>query len=211
MDHAECVRPTDIQPLLSPPAHFVEPDRRERANQREAGGQREQKRQHLVTKRQSRQDETEDGIDGAQKDDVGSIFSQLNETCANNVPKIMHPNLANGWRWSMQVLPRVTSDMADRFQKTGGEPKLLHPPLNGVAYVHETLPNLFFRGGRRSPVAGRPDPALGHGTTTTRHRINLAEPRGFSRCRMLIAGSSGQLLPLGKRRRALGYGCKLPH
>ena len=71
--HAESVRPADVVALLAPPAHLVEADRRDRSDQREAGREREDQRQHLVAEREARQDQADQRINDAKEDDVGPV------------------------------------------------------------------------------------------------------------------------------------------
>src|SRR5258707_10035109 len=76
------------------PAHFIETDRREWSDQGEAGGQWEEQRQQLVMKGNSGENQAGNGIDDAEKDDIGPIGGKIFENFKNDPLEIGEVNPA---------------------------------------------------------------------------------------------------------------------
>ena len=95
MQHVEGVFPGNIETLLAPPAQLVKADGRERADQREAGGERKEQRQEGITHDRPRQNQTHDGIDQAQEHRVGRYGGKIGEAACQRVFEVRKPDAAN--------------------------------------------------------------------------------------------------------------------
>src|SRR5439155_13949485 len=133
--------------------HFVHADRREWPDQRKAGGQRKQQRQHVVAESQPRQDEADQRVDDAEKDDVcaegGEIFDPLDQ----GIPDLGDPDAAHRRGRYMQFAS-APSGAADRLDGVTGKPELIDAPFNGISDMHcRLLPNRWFEGSRATWLA----------------------------------------------------------
>ena len=102
----ERIRPGDRHARFAAPAHFIEADRGQGADQRKPGGERENQRQQVVTKCQPRQDETDERIEHAEKNDVGAKRSEIVISPGKDMPEVAHPDAPDGRRGRVQVLAR---------------------------------------------------------------------------------------------------------
>src|SRR5262249_53809794 len=107
--YVENVRPRDIATHLSLPAHFVEADSRERADQRKARGEREEEVQHVITERQACQKQADKGIDQGEENDVGRHRPEVVDAFRDRVLEIREPDLADDW--VSQALARTADHM----------------------------------------------------------------------------------------------------
>ena len=95
MQDIEGVLPRHGQTLLAAPAQFVKPERRKRADQRKAGGERKQQRQEVVAQGQPSQDHADDGIDQAQEHGVGRHRQEIGDAPFERVPEVGQTDLAD--------------------------------------------------------------------------------------------------------------------
>src|SRR5260221_4846846 len=127
----EFLLPAQTQFALS--AHFIETDRREWSDQGEAGSQWEEQRQQLVMKGHSGENQAGNGIDDAEKDDIGPIGGKIFETFKDDLLEIGDVDPADR-RWSgMQMLCRLVDGLARMLDCLGGMAKLVPSPFEGVA------------------------------------------------------------------------------
>ncbi len=166
-EHPECVRPGDRHARFAAPAHLIEADCGEGADQRKPGGEREDQRQQVVAGCQPRQDETDQRIEHAEKNDIGAIRREIVETSGEDMSEVDHPDMPDS-RWGrMQVFACSASDAACRLDSRGSMPELIDAPFDRIAYGHDrSSPNRWFEG-RGPPVAAR-SAASGHERTATR-------------------------------------------
>ena len=94
-EHVERVPPRHVQAELAPPAHLVQADRRERADQREAGRERKQQRQHVVAEHQARQHEADHRIDQAEKHRVARHREEIVEAARERVLQVGQSDFAD--------------------------------------------------------------------------------------------------------------------
>src|SRR5215472_13305941 len=125
--------------LLAPPAHLVETDRRKRADQGETRGEREQQRQHSIAKRQPSKHKTNQGIDNAEKDDVGTVSREVIKASGQNIRKIGYPDPPDFRpRW-LQFLFNPDPGAARRSDDRARKLDLIGCPLDGVPDRHVCL------------------------------------------------------------------------
>ena len=87
-DDRERIRPGDVDSLLASSADLVETDRRDRANQREAGREGKHQRQQVIAERQRCQEQARDGIDDAQEHHVRAVRREVADTFGQDVFQI---------------------------------------------------------------------------------------------------------------------------
>ena len=85
---AERIRPGDVDSLLASSADLVETDRRDRADQREAGREGKHQRQQVIAERQPCQEQARDGIDDAQEHHVRAVRREVADTFGQDVFQI---------------------------------------------------------------------------------------------------------------------------
>jgi len=95
VQHVEGVFPGNIETLLAAPAQLVKADGRERADQREAGGERKQERQERITQDRPRQDQTDDGINQAQEHRMGRYGGKIGEAACQRVFEVRETDAAD--------------------------------------------------------------------------------------------------------------------
>jgi len=71
VDDVEGVPPRRVQPLFAAPAQFVKSDRGKGADESEAGGKWKKERHNVVSEGRAAERDADDGVDKAEKDDVG--------------------------------------------------------------------------------------------------------------------------------------------
>ena len=104
------VGPAALAGLLAPPAHLIKPDRGNRSDQRKPGYQREDERQQVVAKGEPRQDEPSDGIDDAEKHDIGAEGREIVEPALQRFADARRPDLAHrGRRGKRAACPAVST------------------------------------------------------------------------------------------------------
>ena len=84
--------------LLAQPAEFVEPDRAERTDQREAGDQREQQRQGVAAAEEAPEDQPDDGIDQRYEDREGGNGQEVRKALGEGLLDVVHADLAHRGR-----------------------------------------------------------------------------------------------------------------
>ena len=75
-------------PLLAPPAHLIETDCCKRADEGEAGGEREQQRQHSIAECQPTHYQADHRVDDAEEDNVGAVSREVIEASGQNLPEV---------------------------------------------------------------------------------------------------------------------------
>ncbi len=85
--------PRGVQAGLPPPADLVESDRGERADQREAGDQREEQRQGVGAGRPGSQHDADNGIDHAQEHDVRRLHHEIVDAAPQRVEEVRNADL----------------------------------------------------------------------------------------------------------------------
>src|SRR6516164_840167 len=135
-DDAERVGPGDVTALLAAAAYFVETDRRERADEGEPGGEREQEWQHSIAEHQPRQNEADDRVDDTEEDDVGPVSSEVIETSGENLPQIGYTNAADLRERSLDILFGPDTGSASGPDDQTRKLDLICCPLDGVSDRH---------------------------------------------------------------------------
>jgi len=105
VQHVKGVFPGNVETLLAAPAQLVKSDGRERADQRETGGERKQERQEGITQDRPRQDQTDDGIDQAQKHRVGRYGGKIGEPACQRVFEVRQADAAHRRTHADRVRP----------------------------------------------------------------------------------------------------------
>src|SRR5262249_59959618 len=77
VDDVEGVLPGRVQTELAPPAQLVKTNRSKGTEEPQAGGQRIEQRNDVVSKGCAAERETDDGIDRAQENDMGRHFPEI--------------------------------------------------------------------------------------------------------------------------------------
>ena len=160
MDHVERLAPSRFAGLLAPSAHLIKADRGERPDQREAGGQREQQRQHVIAEGEPRQHQAGQRVDDAEKRDIGAERREIVEPAPQRIPDVGGSDLPHR-RGRCVEAARLAAGAADRLDGMAGKPQLIHAPFNGISDMHRRiLPNRV-RGPRAAwwPTC---NPAAGH-------------------------------------------------
>ena len=136
-DHAERVGPGRVGPHLAPPAHLIQPHRRQRPDERKAGRKGEQQRQHVVAGCEARQDHADDGIGDAQEHHVGPVGPEVLDPLAQGVQQVGHPDPADLGR--RQGAGRLGPGRIAWGRPEGGAsgPDVFDTPLDGVADGHD--------------------------------------------------------------------------
>ena len=82
--------------LLWLAAHFIEADRRDRADQGESRREREQQRQQLVVEGEAREHQARDGIDDAEKEHVRPARREVVDSAGERVLEVGKSDAADG-------------------------------------------------------------------------------------------------------------------
>src|SRR5260221_5842037 len=162
---AERVGPGDGDALLAPPAHLVEADSRNRADEREAGSDREEQRQHLIAHDQPRQEQADNRIDDAEEDDIGPRYAEIVETPRKDIAEIGDDDAADRQR-RMPIRRSAAYGATCPDHGNTGEPDLIVAPFDGIADLHARPPEPLVR--EAATARGRtPNRATGHATAAT--------------------------------------------
>ena len=121
--------------LLAPPAHLVEPDRGKRADQREARGQREEQRHHVVAEDQPPQHQAEDGVDDAEEDDIGAVGGEIVEPFGERLPQVAQPDAPDRRRRGLR-LRRGGDGAPGRVDGVSRQPQLIDAPFDRISDRH---------------------------------------------------------------------------
>ncbi len=158
---SNAVGPADLAAPFAPPAHLVEPDRRDRPDQGEAGGEREEQWQQLVAEHEAGENQADQRIDDAEKRDVAAEGSEIVDAAGQCVAEIGDRNAADHRR--CQIFPVLSMSGAHPLYRHAGLPDLVHSPFDRIADMHlPCLPNRWFEGpqrGRRRIPATICDPS----------------------------------------------------
>ena len=98
-----------IDTFFALPTQFVKTDCREGADQREARGEREEERHHVVAKCHAGQKQAENGIDDGEENDMGRHHPEVVDAFRCRVLQLRKPDLPDDW--ISRALARTGEDM----------------------------------------------------------------------------------------------------
>src|SRR5262249_19242933 len=121
--HVEGVCPGNVETLLAAPAQLVKADGRERADQREAGGERKQERQERITQDRPRQHQTDDGINQAQEYRLGRYGGKIGEAACQRVFEVREADAAHRRTRADRIRPHENVSLRHgRTSRASGSP-----------------------------------------------------------------------------------------
>ena len=119
--------------LLTPSAHFVKPDCRNRADKCEAGCERKQERQHVVAESQPQQHDARERVDEAKEDNVRSIRREIVEAFNQRVPEVGGLDPTNSGHRGVLALLAPAQRATQRSHGQSRKRELTPTPLDGVS------------------------------------------------------------------------------
>ncbi len=139
--------------LLAPPAHFIEANCRGRTDQRKAGRERKQERQHVVAEGEPHQSDADDWVDEAEEDNVCPARLEIAKTFKQDLFEVSGADMADRERRGMPALPAPQQRKTQRSHVQSRKPNVVRCPFDRISDVLSHL--RFSQGVRRAPL-GRP-------------------------------------------------------